>query len=210
MLALYSAVVSRPDTPQGVEVETLLDGLVRLDHPPVVLFMEAARLLDRRNPLPLAPEQRLRVTNMILSEVNDAFGALFPRFVDQGSGVPETREQRDGISHGVRAVELLAISYKLAFQQDYAGLGDEPARKERLIVVTLRIMELNRLEQLLRAFRYQQLPRHAWRDCNQLFFSASAYADLRVTHALKLRIFNSATLPPRDHIPNIDINEQIK
>jgi len=207
-LPLYIPVVSRPDRPQD-EVETLLDGLLRLDHPPVVLFMEAARLLDRLNPLPLAPEQRLRVTNMILSEVNDAFGALFPRFVDQGSGVPETREQRDGISHGVRAVELLAISYKLAFQQDYAGLGDEPARKERLGIVTLRIMELIRVEQLLRAFRYQQLPRHAWRDCNQLFFSASAYADVRVTHVLKLRIFNSATLPPRGLFPEMGSIEQL-
>src|SRR3569623_270780 len=207
-LPLYIPVVSRPDRPQD-EVETLLDGLLRLDHPPVVLFMEAARLLDRLNPLPLAPEQRLRVTNMILSEVNDAFGALFPRFVDQGSGVPETREQRAGISHGVRAVELLAISYKLAFQQDYAGLGDEPARKERLGIVTLRIMELIRVEQLLRAFRYQQLPRHAWRDCNQLFFSASAYADVRVTHVLKLRIFNSATLPPRGLFPEMGSIEQL-
>src|SRR3569833_897977 len=90
-LPLYIPVVSRPDRPQD-EVETLLDGLLRLDHPPVVLFMEAARLLDRHNPLPLAPEQQQHNTNKKKSKENEANDTMFPRFVDQGSGVPETRE----------------------------------------------------------------------------------------------------------------------
>ena len=207
-LPLYIPVVSKPDK-LSLDVESLVEELLRHDYAPITLFAETARLLEKINPLALPAEQRYRVTNILLSEANAALSALLPRFLEQGSGVPETREQREGISHGVRAGELLAISYKLVFQSDYAHLSDDFSKRERLITATLRIMELIRLEQLLRAFRYQQLPQHGWRDCNQLFFSARCFADVRAVHPLRLRVFNSLVLPPRDLFPELGSIEQV-
>jgi len=208
-LPLYIPVASRPDRQLSLDTEGLIDGLLRHDYSPVTLFIEIARLLDKINPLALAAEQRARASHILLSEMNNALGAVFPRFVEQGSGVPETREQREAISHAVRTVELLAISYKLVFQQDYAELSDDITRRERLATVTLRLMELIRLEQLLRAFRYQLLPQHVWRDCNQLFFSARSFSDVRAAQTLKLRIFSGVSLPPRGLFPELGSIEQV-
>lgn len=208
-LPLHIPVLSRPDKPLALDTEALIEGLLRQDAGPVTLFTEIGRLLDRINPLALPPDQRARVSHILLSELNDAIGALFPRFIEQGSGVPETREQREGISLAVRAVEQLAISYKLVFQDDYAALSSDMSKRERLTVVTLRIMELIRLEQMLRAFRYQQLPQHVWRDCNQLFFSARSFADVRTGHALKLRIANRPGRPERGLFPELASIEQV-
>src|SRR3569623_586178 len=131
-LPLYIPVASRPDRQLSLDTEGLIDGLLRHDYSPVTLFIEIARLLDKINPLALAAEQRARASHILLSEMNNALGAVFPRFDEQGSGVPETREQREAISHAVRTVELLAISDKLGCRRDCAGLGEDVARRGRL------------------------------------------------------------------------------
>lgn len=208
-LPLYIPVAPRADRQLTLDTEGLIDGLLRHDYAPVTLFVEMARLLDKINPFVLDTEQRARANHILMSELNNALGAVFPRFIEQGSGVPETREQREAISHAVRAVELLSISYKLVFQQDYAELSGDIARRKRLATVTLRLMELIRLEQLLRAFRYQLLPSHVWRDCNQLFFAARSFADVRAAQTLRLRIFNSAMMSSRGLFPELGTIEQI-
>lgn len=208
-LPLYIPVAPKSGKGPSTDVDALVEDFLQHNYAPVSSCIEMTRLLKKINPLPLSADQRVRLTNILLNEMNNALGAVFPRFLEQGSGVPETREQREGLSHSARAVELLAISYKLAFQDDYAEADDEPARRERLITVTLRIMELIRIEQLVRAFRYQPLPQHVWRDCNQLFFAALSFADARAAHPLKLRVFNSLALPPRGLFPELGSLEQV-
>lgn len=208
-LPLHIPVASRTDKQLTLDVKGSIDELLRHDYAPVTLFIEMARLLDKINPLTLDAEQRVRASHVMMGGLNNALGAVLPRFLEQGSGVPESREQREAISEAVHAVELLSISYKLAFQQDYAELSDDIARRDRLASVTLRLLELIRIEQLLRAFRYQLLPQHAWRDCNQLFFSAGSFTDARATRALKLRIPMGTTLPPRGLFPEMASLEQV-
>src|SRR3569623_1575447 len=123
-LPLYIPVASRPDRQLSLDTEGLIDGLLRHDYSPVTLFIEIARLLDKINPLALAAEQRARASHILLSELNNALGAALPRFAEQGSGAPETREQREATSHAVRTAELHDISYKLDGQQEYAEVSD--------------------------------------------------------------------------------------
>ncbi len=155
---------------------------------PLVSLQEANRYLERINPLPLPYEQRTRLSNILLNEVVTAIGGLFARFFQQGGGIPETREQRETISHAVRAAEQLAISYKMLFRQDWADPAHDRMAQEKMAVVVLRILECVRLEQLLRAFRYQKLPQHAWRDANQLFFALRGGWDIKAKHPLKIRM----------------------
>ena len=194
-LPLYIPVVPKAGKGPDFDADAWVAALQGHDYAPVALFTEMARLLEKLNPLPLAAARREHCTHVLAGELDTGISALFNRFVEEGSGVPESREQREGLSQAVRAVEQLAISYKLAFRQEYAGLKGEPERRERLALVVLRIMELIRLEQLLRAFRYQKLPQHAWRDVNQLFFAAGGFADTRTSHALKIRLFENPKQP---------------
>lgn len=154
---------------------------------PLLLLQEVNRYLDKINLMPLPYEQRTRMSNILLNEVATAIGSLFARFFQQGGGIPETREQRDSISHAVRAAEQLAISYKLLFRQDWADPAEDRDAQDRLLLVVLRILECIRLEQLLRAFRYQKLPQNAWRDSNQLFFALRDDWDVEANFPLKIR-----------------------
>jgi hypothetical protein len=155
---------------------------------PLLLLQEANRYLEKINPMPLPYEQRARLTTIVLNEVTTAIGTLFSRFFHEGGGIPETREQRDSISHAVHAAEQLAFSYKILFRQDWADPAQDRVAQEKIVVAVLRVLECVRLEQLLRAFRYQKLPQHAWRDTNQLFFALRGPWDIAAKFPLKIRL----------------------
>lgn len=154
---------------------------------PLLVLQAANRYLEKINPLPLSYEQRARINSILLNEVVTAVSSLFSRFFQQGGGIPETREQRETISHAVRAVGQLAINYKLLFRQDWVEPDQSRATQERTLVVALRIFECARLEQLLLAFRYQKLPMHTWRDVNQLFFAVRNDWDMTAKYPLKIQ-----------------------
>ena len=112
---------------------------------PLLILQEANRYLEKINPMALPYEQRVRLSNIVLDEVTAAIGTLFSRFFNQGGGIPETREQRESISHAVRAAEQLAISYKLLFREEWAGAAEDRAAQEKITVLVLRILECVRL-----------------------------------------------------------------
>ena len=153
---------------------------------PLLLLQAANRYLEKINPLPLSYEQRSRISNILLTEIVAAISSLFSHLFQHGSGIPETREQRETISHGVSAVEQLAINYKLIFREDWANLDQSRATQERTLAAALRILECARLEQLLLAFRYQKLPTYTWRDVNQLFFAFRDHWDTKTKYPLKV------------------------
>ena len=154
---------------------------------PMLLLQAANRYLEKVNPLPVSNEQRARMSNIVLNEVVVAVGSLFSRFFQQGGGIPETREQRETISLAMRAIEQLAINYKLLFRSDWADTNQSRATQERILMDALRIFECARFEQLLLAFRYQKLPKHIWRDINQLFFALREDWDLTAKYPLKVQ-----------------------
>jgi hypothetical protein len=184
---LYVPVSPKSEMEAGLNIEAMWNQVLQKRVGPLLLLHEANRYLQKINPLPLTYEQRTRLSNILLNEVVTAVSSLFARFFQQGGGVPETREQRDGISQAVHAAEQLAYSYKLLFRQDWAELAQDRPMEERTAVVVMRILECVRLEQLLRAFRYQKLPQHAWQDINQLFFALRAKRDVKTPYPLKIQ-----------------------
>lgn len=168
-------------------VEAMWNQVLQQRLGPLLLLHAASRFLEKINPLPLGQEQRNRISNILLSEITDAVSSLFAHFFQQGGGIPETREQRDTISYAVRAVERLAINYKLLFRRDWADSTSSRTVRERTLLAALRIFECTRLEQLLLAFHYQKLPQHAWRDVNQLFFALRNDWDVKAKYPLKIQ-----------------------
>ena len=187
-LPLYVPLQARPDKESPHNIEALWNQVTERRPGPLLLMQELNRYLDRINPLPLPQEQRMRIGNILLGELGAAATGLFARFFPQGGGIPETREQRDGISHAVRATEQLGISYKLLFRRAWGG---EPCvdhgAEEELLTTALRVLECLRLEQMLRAFRYQKLPQYAWRDAHQLLFALRDGWPVTTRLPLKLR-----------------------
>lgn len=167
-------------------VEGMWNQMVQQRLSPLSLLQAANGYLEKINPLPLSYEQRTRVSDIILGEVVSAVSSLFSRFFQQGSGIPETREQRDTISHAVCAVEQLAVNYKLLFRQDWVDPDQNQATQERILLMTLRIFECARLEQLLLAFRYQKLPMHTWQDVNQLYFALRDEWNMKAIYPLRI------------------------
>ena len=176
------------DTPAVANIESVWGQVIENKLGPLLLLQEADRYLEKINPMPLPYEQRERLTGMVLNEVATAIGALFSRFFHEGGGIPETREQRDSISYAVRAAEQVSYSYKLLFRQNWADPSEDRIAQEKIPVVVLRILECVRLEQLLRAFRYQKLPQHAWRDANQLYFALRGHWNTAAKYPLKIRL----------------------
>lgn len=187
-IPLYIPLSMKSEKEASGEVESAWRRVMRQRLGPLVVLQEASRYLEKINPMPLSYGQRARLTNMLLHEVVTAIGMLFNRFFQHGGGVPETKEQRASISYAMRAAEQLAISYKLLFRSDWADPTQDRAVHERILVIVLHILECVHLEQLLRAFRYQKLPRQAWRDINQLFFALRGEWDVKAKHPRKVRL----------------------
>ena len=186
VIPLHIPITLKMDKDAEENVEGMWNQVLQQRLGPLLLLQAASRYLEKINPLPLSYEQRNRISNIVLGEVVSAVSSLFSRFFQQGGGIPETREQRDTISHAVRAVEQLAVNYKLLFRQDWVEPEQGHATQERILLMTLRVFECARLEQLLLAFRYQKLPVHAWRDINQLYFALHDDWDMKVKYPLKI------------------------
>ena len=187
VVALHIPLTLQAEKDLGQNIEAMWNQVLQQRLGPLLLLQAANRYLDKINPLPMSYEQRTRISNIVLNEVAFAVGSLFAHFFQQGGGIPETREQRETISHAVRAVEQLAINYKLLFRRDWADPDQDHATQERILMVALRIFECARLEQLLLAFRYQKLPKYVWRDINHLFFALRDDWDMKAKYPLKIQ-----------------------
>ncbi|MEJ2651787.1 MAG: hypothetical protein P8173_08350 [Gammaproteobacteria bacterium] len=186
MIPLHIPLTLKMEKDAEQNVEGMWNQTVQQRLNPLLLLQAANRYLEKINPLPLSYEQRTRVSNVILGEVVSAVSSLFSRFFQQGGGIPETGEQRDTVSHAVRAVGQLAVNYKLLFRQDWVDPDQNQATQERILLVTLRVFECARLEQLLLAFRYQKLPMHTWQDVNQLYFALRDEWNIKAEYPLEI------------------------
>ncbi len=190
LLPLHVPVPNKEAPDEASDPHNLVGHFSRQGLGAVPMLTEINRYLDQLNHWRLEPDQRVGLTNIALGHAVSAAAELYARFLSQGGGVPETSEQREGVSEGVRAAERLAISYKLVLRHDHAADDDKEGKRcQRLSICALRIMELARLEYLLRAFRYQKFPTHAWRDCNQVYFAVRDLVDVRAKKSLKVRLY---------------------
>lgn len=94
-------------------------------------------------------------------------------------GIPEPESRRDALEALSDNIRALVTSYQLLFKLDYEKSRFAYARaRGRIYRSALRILELLKLEQRMRALRFQPLPSGAWRTVNTLFAVIMEYEDV--------------------------------
>ncbi|MFP4611335.1 MAG: hypothetical protein ACLFQT_09965, partial [Thiohalophilus sp.] len=157
---------------RDLDRERYLQMLVHYQRAPVRLLEEAVRIQANLNRLKMKPEKREQLTRAVLGQVYPVVAMWYEKFQAAQSSLPESNERRNALEASIRAIEQMAISYKLLFHTDYSASPSGFARnRQQLVARGLRIIELLRLIQRLKALRYQKMSKTDWLDVNQAFFS---------------------------------------
>lgn len=138
---------------------------------PVRLLEEAANMLQKINRALYNPRQRVELSALVASKIYSIVLLWYEKYQKEENSLPESKDRRNALIASIDAVHQLSISYKLLFREFYA----EDAKKcdQLAYQYAARSLELIRLEQRLRALRYQKLPKNSWQHCNQIFFSTA-------------------------------------
>lgn len=152
--------------------DVLLQKLAGFKTAPLRLLEEAGRIQANLNRLKLKPEKRLQLTRAITGQAYPVVALWYDKFYAEQSSLPESNERRNALEASIKAVDQIAISYKLLFHDTYSTKSSEFSRqRDTLYQYALRIIELLRLIQRLKALRYQRMSKADWLDVNQIFFS---------------------------------------
>ncbi|MCK4866330.1 MAG: hypothetical protein KAT06_13005, partial [Gammaproteobacteria bacterium] len=139
---------------------------------PVRLLEEAASTLQRINRVLLSPKQRKEYAELLASYIYPVVLLWHDKYQKEENSLPESNERRAALISSIEAIHQLSISYKLLFRDYYSPNKKEYIKNSKLTCqFAARSLELIRLEQRLRALRYQRLPKVSWQHSNQIFFS---------------------------------------
>ncbi len=161
----------KPYESLGDSGQSLIQRLSDLEPFPEQLLKEAGQTLEELNKTTLDVEERIALATAI-------FGLIYPvlnEIYHERAKVyaPKENQVEEGLlESAIEVVDEVATAYKHAFTSMYSVSRSRfESVASELKVWAFRVLELIRLEQRLRALRYQKLPRAAWLDCNQVFFS---------------------------------------
>lgn len=139
---------------------------------PVRLLEEATDVLQKLNRVRLTIKQRNEFATLLASYIYPVVLLWHDKYQKQENSLPESNERRNALISSIDAVHNLTISYKLLFREVYSDDKKQYKKNSKLSYqYGARSLELIRLEQRLRALRYQKLPKISWQHCNQIFFS---------------------------------------
>lgn len=139
---------------------------------PVRLLEEASVVMQRLNRVKLTAKQRKDYAELLASYIYPVVVLWHDKYQKQENSLPESNERRSALISSVDAIHQLSISYKLLFREYYSADQKDYKKNSKLVYqYGARSLELIRLEQRLRALRYQKLPKVSWQHCNQMFFS---------------------------------------
>jgi hypothetical protein len=144
-----------------------------LNSHPVELLREVDRYLQRVNTERISASKRMEWVELALQYACPAIRKIYSEYY-KSEALPEPHDRREGLVAAIKVCGQLATGYKHQLNQDFALPNARYVRvRERVRRSALRVLELIRMEQRLRAMRYQKLPAKIWRDCNRLFFAVS-------------------------------------
>lgn len=139
---------------------------------PVRLLEEAASILQKLNRVRLSIKQRSEFATLLASYIYPVVLLWHDKYQKQENSLPESNERRNALISSIDAIHNLSITYKLLFRENYSDKPKEFKKNSKLsYLYGARSLELIRLEQRLRALRYQKLSKVSWQHCNQIFFS---------------------------------------
>jgi hypothetical protein len=147
------------------------------DHP-INLLREVERYLKRLNSERVALKKRLAWVEHCLQYACPAIRKVYSEHY-KGEALPESHDRREGLVAAINTCAQLAAGYKHILKHDYELADQRYVRvRDRVQRCALRVLEFIRMEQRLRALRYQKLPPVAWLDCNRIFFALAQCEDL--------------------------------
>jgi len=149
---------------------------------PIELLREIDRYLKHLNGERLPSERRLRWVIVCLQYACPAIRKLYSEHHKEDA-VPESHDRREGLVAAINACSRLSTGFKHILRRDYQLPDARYGRvRGRVRECAQHILELIRMEQRLRALRYQKLPPAAWLDCNRIFFALRQCEDVNVPH----------------------------
>ncbi len=139
---------------------------------PVRVLEEAANTLQKINRVLLSPKQRKEYAELLASYIYPVVLLWHDKYQKQENSLPESNGRRSALVSSIEAIHQLTIAYKLLFRDYYTDDKKNFNKNSNFTCqYAARSLELIRLEQRLRALRYQGLPKVSWQHCNQIFFS---------------------------------------
>ena len=145
---------------------------------PIELLRKIEHFLNKVNTEKMPARQRTVLVEHALQYACPAIRRIYAAQY-KAESLPESHERREGLTVAAKVCAQLASGYKQQVVLDFALTGKAYARvRGRVRAHSLRVLELIRIEQRLRAMRYQKLSRQTWVDCNRLFFAVAQCEDV--------------------------------
>jgi hypothetical protein len=149
-----------------------------LNNYPLELLREIDRYLQRVNTERISSSKRREWVAHALQYACPAMRKIYSEHY-KSDALPESHDRREGLVAAINVCVQLAFAYKRQLNEDFALSDGGYARvRSRVREHALRVLEFIRMEQRLRAMRYQKLPEKNWQDCNHLFFAVSQCEDV--------------------------------
>jgi len=153
-----------------------VERLEQLRNFPDKLFQSAAQFLSTFNRSIIKPNKRLELVSAVIGQVYPVLAETIEKYRKQQYSLPENHTRREVLLAATSMVEQMAIAYKHVYKSDI--VEDNLGNSERIAMCAFRILEMIRIEQRLRALRYQKLSSSTWVDCNKIFFYINEYMDV--------------------------------
>ncbi|HEB59517.1 MAG TPA: hypothetical protein ENJ01_09865 [Gammaproteobacteria bacterium] len=186
----------KPYSPVDEEGRTALQKLADLEAFPAQLLKEAVHILQELNHTTMEVNERVALVSAIFTRCYPVILKVY--YHGEHNEAPlQDKESESMLESSIEIAEETATAFKHAFVASYtadkAAFGE---RRGRLTEWGFRILEMIRLEQRLRALRYQKIPNAAWLDANQVFFSLLLHD--QVDDSFKLETLIGLTQAMRD------------
>ncbi|MFO7602405.1 MAG: hypothetical protein R6X06_01170 [Gammaproteobacteria bacterium] len=156
---------------QLLDSRNYLLGLDGLDDFPDRFFQTTNSMLSLLNHTILKPEKRLELVEAMLHKVCPLFVAMYNQYQAQEHCLPENRMRRTILTAAATAAGLFATAYTQVFVAMYSlALSERQAPHDNLALSGFRLLELVRIQQRLKALRYEKLMAENWLVLNKVFF----------------------------------------
>ncbi len=145
---------------------------------PIEQLREIDRYLQRVNTERISDKNRMAWVEHAMHYACPAMRKIYSEYY-KTNALPESHDRREGLLAAINVCVQLAAGYKRQLNTDFALPDKRYVQvRKRVRKQALRVLELVRMEQRLRAMRYQKLPAKGWRDCNRIFFAISQCEDV--------------------------------
>lgn len=149
---------------------------------PIEQLREIDRYLQQLNSERISAKNRMAWVEHAMQYACPAMRKIYSEYY-KTDALPEPHDRREGLVAAINVCGQLAMGYKRQLMMDFSLSDARYARvRTRVQKHALRVLELLRMEQRLRAMRYQKLPARAWRNCNRIFFALSQCEDVSIQY----------------------------